>query len=138
MNKYKYIMLIDDNEVDNLMHKKILNVTGIAENIISFLNGLEAINYFRILTEINVSPYLIFLDLNMPKMDGFKFISEYKRLPPEKRKGRIVILSSSNNLADIKRAASLGITDYIVKPLTVEKVKAITLTDAVVVPAEKK
>jgi CheY-like chemotaxis protein len=137
MKKYKYIMLIDDNEVSNLVHKKLLNVMDLAENVVSFLNGLEAINYFRILTEIDVSPSLIFLDLKMPKMDGFRFIEAFKQLPQEKQSGRIIILSSSKNEADVQRAQALGINDYIVKPLTIEKVRSV-LTAEVVNPPRKK
>ena len=125
MQKFKFVMLIDDNDLDTLINKKILQIMDVTEEIKSFSNGLEAINSFRLLNQIELLPDLILLDLNMPTMDGFEFMKQYKKLPTSIQKGKIVILSSSNDPKDLKMSSELGCVDYIIKPLTTDKLNKV-------------
>ena len=110
-------MLIDDNEADNYFHNLIIEEAGIAEKIEIAINGEEAINYLT--REGQVPPDLIFLDINMPKMNGWEFLEEYNRLKI-KKKGNIVIvmLTTSLNPEDRKRAEQYkDVSRFEVKPL---------------------
>ena len=72
-------------------------------------------------------PDILFLDVNMPIMDGWMFIEEYARIKKEIiKKTAIFMLSSSVNPIDIERAGKIAeISDYIIKPIKLEEVKII-------------
>lgn len=119
MNK---ILLVDDDQVTNALAKKVIERTGVTENISIVTDGKEALNY--ILNPHKSYPELIFLDISMPVMDGFQFLKKFsKKSTPAKDITRIVILSSFYNEDEIK---DLSIYDevigYIEKPLDEEKV----------------
>lgn len=123
MKKCKSIFLIDDSIMDNFANSKLIEKLGITESLKVFENGLEAINYFNILNEIDQAPDLVFLDLNMPIMNGFDFLSNFNLLPlKDKQNIKIIILSSSASPVDKQKANMLGCEEYIVKPLTTEKI----------------
>jgi len=114
------ILLVDDDHEDNFYHKIVIERMEIADQIAVALNGIEALDYLQ--KENRVIPELIFLDINMPKMNGWEFLDQYKHLDKEK-KSRIVImmLSTSANPADLKRAREIEeVTGYQTKPLTKE------------------
>jgi CheY-like chemotaxis protein len=118
--KLTSILLIDDDPDDNYYHQIILNKMNIVDKVEVAGNGLEAIAY---LTSKGVEqPDLIFLDLNMPKMNGWEFLEEYKNLNlDQKAKVLIVILSTSANPDDIKRSHAIHeVTGFETKPLSEE------------------
>jgi CheY-like chemotaxis protein len=130
-NKLKFL-LVDDNELTNLFHKKIIERSGYAGDIHVSLNGMEAINYLQGNGENKqlLPPDLIFLDLNMPVMDGWEFIEKYENLPPEKRaKSVVLIVTTSPHPEDKIRAARHNlITKYYTKPLSQEMINEIIST----------
>ena len=67
-------------------------------------------------------PALIFLDLNMPVMDGFAFLEACQLLPAAQRQGVVLMLTTSVNPRDIARLQDLPVTGFLAKPLTEEKV----------------
>lgn len=119
----KTVLIVDDNDVDTFLHKKVLERIKRVRKIHSASNGKEAITLLKEYFEQSRSlPDIILLDLNMPVMDGFTFIETFKTLElPEKEKVTIVILTSSSSLGDIVRANERGINLFIVKPLTEDK-----------------
>lgn len=126
MKKCRSILLIEDSDLDNFAHRKVIEKLNITDDLRIFKNGLEAINYFKILTEINSPPDLIFLDLNMPVMDGFSFLQHFKSLLLKNKEAiKIVILTSSSSALDRQKANSLGSHEYLTKPLTQEKIMAV-------------
>ena len=125
MEKLNCVLLIDDNPADNRYHQIVLEDMKIVESIYSVENGFEALEYLT--NEKSVMPQLIFLDINMPKMNGWEFLEEYKKLDPKiKNNIVIVILSTSANPADIRKSQEIDdVSDFETKPLTVESIENI-------------
>jgi CheY-like chemotaxis protein len=118
--KLNCILLVDDDPDDNFFHQRIINKMDITHAIAVAKNGIEALEYLR--KENQVIPELIFLDINMPKMNGWEFLEEYKKLD-EKQKARITImmLTTSANPDDVAKANSIEeVTGIRTKPLSVE------------------
>jgi CheY-like chemotaxis protein len=123
--KLNCILLVDDNSHDNIYHKIILKEMNVANRIDVVLNGVEALIYLK--RENQLPPELIFLDINMPRMNGWEFLEEYKHLDA-KQKARVVImiLTTSANPDDIKKAREIKeVTGFETKPLTVEMMNGI-------------
>src|SRR5688572_22036260 len=118
------ILLVDDEHIFNFISSKILQGMGVTDNIHVALNGDEALNLLNsYFSGTQTVPRIIFLDLNMPIMDGFSFIEAFHRLAfAQKEKIVIAIVTSSQDPSDIHRAKELGIEHYLTKPLTEEAV----------------
>ena len=118
--KLNSILLIDDDPDDNYYHQIIINKMNIVNQIDIAINGIEAIAFLKI--ESRIPPDLIFLDLNMPKMNGWEFLEQYKNLDlAQKAKVLIVILTTSANPDDIQRAKEIQeVTGFETKPLSKE------------------
>jgi CheY-like chemotaxis protein len=127
--RVKQILLIDDNEIDNYINKHVLISQKAGEEIKITLSGEEALEYLFSRNEIGLPfPELIFLDINMPGIDGFGFLQEFEKFPAEvRRNSTIYMLTSSQNPDDIIRARqNLLVKDYLEKPLTKEMWQKIT------------
>ncbi len=123
--KLNCILLVDDDPDDNFFHQRIINKMEITHAIAVAKNGVEALEYLR--KENQVIPELIFLDINMPKMNGWEFLEQYKTLD-EKQKARITImmLTTSANPDDVAKANSIEeVTGIRTKPLSVEMLNEI-------------
>lgn len=121
--KINCILLIDDDYATNLYHEMVIEDTGIANNVIVKSSAIEALEYFKTpFGEENPRPGLVFLDINMPKMNGWEFLEAYKELPAEQRAENIIVMLSTSSLpADLKRAEENPlINEYRGKPLTEE------------------
>lgn len=132
MSRYKEVLLVDDNEADHFLNKRIMQKIDLAENYVEVYNGEEALEYVRSGGE-NGTPgiaELIFLDINMPRMNGWEFVDAFRRLPPEMQTARIVMmLTTSNNANDRERAREAGvIKSFINKPLSVASLEACLAT----------
>lgn len=114
-------MLVDDNTDDNFYHERIIRKNGYAEFVVSRESGTEALAYLKNVQEDNKYPELIFIDINMPGMNGWEFIEELNTREIDGKKSRTcVMLTTSENPDDIARAKELGIMAYKTKPLTTE------------------
>jgi len=132
--KYRYdnIMLIDDNELDNFINEKILEANLFSKKIYVNTSARSALEFLNNVITMgsdftNMYPEVIFVDINMPIMDGFQFIEYYKKNLVEKMQNpKIVILTSSVYHEDKQKAGA--ISDNIVflnKPLTQSMLEAI-------------
>ncbi|WP_209331661.1 response regulator [Lunatimonas salinarum] len=123
MSRIKVACVIDDDPLYNFGIKKLFEFTQFSENCLFYKNGQEAIDA---LTDISLSenfPDVLLVDINMPIMNGWKFLEEYEKRNL-KRDVRIYVVSSSINQEEIDRANGYEfVNGYIFKPLTLEKVK---------------
>ena len=121
----KTVLLVDDDDICNFIMTKVLEKLGFATRILSALNGKEAMELIKDCAyNLKNLPELIFLDIDMPIMDGFEFLEAYNNLEALNKKDiRIVILSSSDNPSEKLRAKLLGVDDFLVKPIDADKLK---------------
>jgi CheY-like chemotaxis protein len=125
----KVIMLVDDDQNDNFFHEREIKKINPAITVIEKTTGLDGLEYLESNKENKeVMPDLIFLDINMPILDGWDFLEKYKQLDKELQDLVVIImLSTSGYPEDIERAMSYScVSDYIIKPLTKEKLENIT------------
>ncbi len=120
------VMLVDDNDTDNFISKRIIELTKFAKRIEIKNSGKSALQYLEAEKENDINiPDLIFLDINMPIVDGFVFLYEFEKFPDSiKQKSKVIILSSSDNKRDIDRIVNNNyVIKFITKPLTDEVLK---------------
>ena len=118
------ICLIDDDRIYQFAAKKTLEATGMAGNVITFFNGQDAITYLEShLTDSSSIPDVIFLDINMPIMNGWQFLEAYKELTKKLAKHvTVYMVSSSIDEYDIKKSKEYqSVSDYVLKPVNKEK-----------------
>jgi CheY-like chemotaxis protein len=123
--KLNCIMLVDDSADDNFYHEREIRKADLANNVITKVSGKKALEYLR--SKEDPRSDLIFLDINMPGMNGWEFLEQYNRLDKELQSRAIIImLTTSDNFEDLARAKTWSIvSDYITKPLTKEMMKGI-------------
>lgn len=121
--KLNCIMLIDDDFATNLCHKIVIEEGQYANHLVTKTDGEAAIEYLKQpFTKGNPRPNLIFLDINMPRMNGWEFLEEYKNLTKEQQADNIIVmLSTSSNPDDLKRAKENPfVKEYGSKPLSIK------------------
>ena len=118
--RFKNILLIDDNAITNTLHETLMTTSCFAESIFIYESAVDAINYLKNEMKPENIPEIIFLDIRMPVMDGFGFLSEFKKLPASiTSKSKIIMLTSSLDESDKAKAkADSHVVDFFVKPLT--------------------
>ena len=128
--KYPAVMLIDDNEIDNLINQKMIEAASITETIYIHTGARSAIEFLKNVEKLespgqSLLPSIIFLDIDMPLMDGFQFLDEFEKLSEATRtKCKVVMLTSSINPQDLNRSKKHKyVTEYINKPLSQESLE---------------
>lgn len=122
MTGIERIILIDDNESDNVFHEIIIKAAGFAGELLVFDGGVKALDYLQ--TADLERPTRVFLDINMPGMDGFEVARRATPLLQGKPAVVLLMLTSSASPQDRERAAAISIIQgYLTKPLTVDGVR---------------
>ncbi|MCE3225524.1 MAG: hypothetical protein K0S32_75 [Bacteroidetes bacterium] len=125
--KYKYnnVMLLDDNELDNFINEKILEANHFSKKIYVNTSAKSALEFLGNMltmgeTCTHVYPEVLFIDINMPIMDGFQFIENFKKNFEQKvKQPKLVILTSSVYHEDKQRAGEISKDIvFLNKPLT--------------------
>ena len=131
MKRIRKVLIVDDDEITCYIQKECLEKVGIAEEVDYVNDGMQALTYIQenCTTEPNQlsdCPDLVLLDINMPGMNGFEFLEEFKNFKKASlNKIHVVMLTSSISPKDLKQAGQFAehLSGYITKPLTEESVK---------------
>lgn len=112
------IMLIDDEKMDQMMYRRVLKRSGLASVVDGFPTAMEALEYLR--NPANDRPDIIFLDINMPRMDGFQFLDvAISEFGTDFTKAIVIMLTTSLNRADKERAEQYDVVkEFVNKPLS--------------------
>jgi CheY-like chemotaxis protein len=123
------VLLVDDDPTTNFLNKLLLTRMGVAEQVLVAENGEQALRTLAQTCSASVNPgcpQLIFLDMNMPVLNGLAFLEAYVQLPLAQQQAIVIImLTTSLHPVDLARVEQLPIADFLNKPLTQEKVTAL-------------
>jgi len=119
-------VLIDDSDIDLFIQRRFLEVYNFSEELLQYKSAEEALNWLRKLTT-EPAPDIIFLDLNMPEVDGFDFLKDFSQLPDNiTGKSKIVVLTSSNSSKDRDQVfENKNVIQFITKPLKQSDIEAL-------------
>lgn len=124
MPRFNLVMLVDDDAITRMVCERIIKMTEFSERSLSAENGKNAIDYFKQKVEKKEDNdvEIIFLDINMPVMNGWDFLDEFEKLKNSFTMiPKIYILSSTVDPDDYKRATSYStVVNLISKPLSKE------------------
>jgi len=122
--KISTLMIVDDDDVDQMMCKRILGRSGLVDTVLGYLYAEEALDHLK--GNQIPSPDILLLDINMPRMTGFEFLEEMSQLPDDVQKPMVVMLTSSGNPSDKLRASEFeSVKGYLTKPLSEESLRRI-------------
>lgn len=131
--KFNTVMLVDDNEIDNLINQKMIEAANIADHIFTHTGAKSAMEFLKNMERLEagerVLPDVIFLDIDMPLMDGFQFLDEFEKLSDETRaKCKIIMLTSSINPQDVNKSKKYSyVKQYLNKPLSQDTLDKINI-----------
>ncbi len=123
-HKPPIIALVDDDKIFQLTTLRTIQAAKLTDKILQFENGEEALSFLKEHAEETESlPDFIFLDINMPYVDGWMFLEDFATLKFElKKEISIFMVSSSIDPKDVNRAkGNANVLEYIIKPVSREK-----------------
>jgi len=125
--------IIDDDDMYVSLITKVIDFRKLSRNLLIFKNGREALDYFVLAlkkVEEKDIPQIILLDLNMPVMDGWQFLTELSKHDfPALKNLTLYIVSSSIDPADLERSKAFElVSDFLVKPIRLEDLEEVFKT----------
>ena len=122
------IAIVDDDKIFHMMAVRLMQLTNVSDRFLTFINGREAIEYLEKNKNLDAQlPDILFLDINMPIVDGWAFLEKYDALFKSLSKEiKIYMVSSSIDPRDTDRAKeNIHVLDYISKPVSKEHLQVI-------------
>jgi CheY-like chemotaxis protein len=123
MKKINTVCIIDDDDIYQFTVRILLERTNMVNQVMVFPDGLKAIDFLKgeIDNEQSI-PDILFLDINMPVMNGWEFLEEFLLIKPKLPKSVIIyMVSSSLDERDILKAKGIAaLSGYLIKPITSE------------------
>ena len=129
-SRYKSVLLIDDNEIDNFINERMISTSGFSKKVVVKNSSDDAIAFLKQHEDdLAGLPEIVFLDLNMPGKDGFAFLKDFENLSNTvKGNCKIIVLSSSISPDDINKASTNPyVFKYVNKPLSEKYLNAIVI-----------
>ncbi len=119
------VIIVDDDDIMLFLQKRIVSGSGLCEDPLGYKVAAEALEYLRNIDQLEEKHYLIFLDVNMPGLNGWQFLDALQQL---KRDSIYVIMATSSiDIEDREKASAYNnVIDFIEKPVTkanCEKIK---------------
>lgn len=120
------LLIIDDDAICNFINTRVAQTSGLFREILSVHNGKDALDFLQTVSKgKDRSPDVILVDLNMPVVNGFDFITAFHGIELDNKENiGIAVLTSSADSKDMEKARALGIEHYLIKPLTVNSLQA--------------
>ncbi len=122
--KIDHVLLVDDDFDDNYIHKMVISSTGLVKEVALAKDGSEALQVLEELWQKPhepIRPNIIFLDINMPKVNGWEVLNALSEMGEAAYRSMVVMLSTSQNPADQQKAKTYPfVHGYLNKPLTEE------------------
>ncbi len=134
--KAEIICIVDDDEVYQFSVTRTIKAANIVKKILIFSDGEEVFDFLTDnLSKKDELPDIIFLDINMPYMDGWEFLNNFTSIKPKlPKKITIYLVSSSVSDKDLDKAKAISdVTDYMVKPITIEDFRNVIENNGAVV-----
>jgi len=120
MKRFNKIVLIDDDVISNMVFEKLSTASGLTQELITIISPLDALVFFENLPTVEL-PDAIFLDIKMPILSGWEFLTQFKQIS-RIESVKVFIISSSVNYYDIQRAEKENaISSFISKPISMRK-----------------
>ena len=124
MHRFNKVLLVDDDAATNFLAELAFSNLAIASEIQVASDGLDACE----LLKLSSCPDIIFLDIRMPRMDGFEFLDYFNQLNVCKKVKIVMLTSSSRSEDKIKALTYNSVIEYIEKPLTEDVIQKIADT----------
>jgi CheY-like chemotaxis protein len=120
MTKFTSVLLVEDDPITIMVCDRIIKMTSFSDKVTSCENGKIAIDFLTSIKDTGPVPKIIFLDINMPVMNGWDFLEEFEKVQGEfSELPRIYLLSSTVDPEDYKKAKNFSLVeDFISKPLS--------------------
>ncbi len=126
MREIDLTYIVDDDKIFTFSIKKIMELNQFSKEVITFPNGAEAIVHLKkVLDEKLQLPDIILLDLNMPVMDGWQFLDEFKGIDFGRKITIYIVSSSIDPLDHVKAKEYSSVSSFLVKPITRVELEAV-------------